>query len=111
MALQFKKTHPEFYAAYKGTRTIVNNGSTTTQIKGIVTNQAADNRVAGAVIELVGEPFTATAGTDGVFVLKTFKAGVFSLKVSKEGYRNITIENVVVKLGQSTSVDVQLEAA
>lgn len=111
VALQFKASQPAFYTTYRNNRGIVDAGQSTTQIKGLVTTMATDTPVSGASVELLGESFTTTANTHGIFTIKTFRPGTFAIKVSKKGFLEKTIEEVVVKLGQSASVNVQLEAA
>jgi hemoglobin-like flavoprotein len=107
---QFKTTYPEFYAVYKNNRIIVDPGSSPTQITGTVTDSATSLPVEGSTAEIAGEAITATTDASGVFLLKTTTPGIVSVKISKAGYTDKTITGITVKLGKTTTADVQLKA-
>jgi hypothetical protein len=62
-------------------------------------------------VQVVGQSYSATSDGSGAYKVKIPIPGTFNIKFSKSGFAGKTIDNVEIKLGQSTSLNVQLDAA
>ena len=102
-ALLFVSANPEFYSNYRNNRIILDAATTPSQIKGKVLQAANSKPLAGASVQVVGEEVTAISNNAGVFTLKPLQPGTYSLKISKQGFADETINNIVVKLGRSVT--------
>ena len=111
IALLFKTTNPEFYTTYLNNRIILDAGTSATQAEGIITQSGTETALSGVSVQVVGQSYNATSNGSGEYKLKIPVPGTFSIKFSKSGFADKTIDNVEITLGQSTSLDVQLDAA
>ena len=111
IALQFKTTNLEFYTTYLNNRVILDAGTSTTQAEGIITQTGTETAISGVAVQVVGQSYSATSNGSGNYKVKIPIPGTFSIKFSKAGFGDKTIDNVEITLGQSTSLDVQLDAA
>ncbi len=83
----------------------------TGMISGKVTGKNGNDLLTGANVIVEGTKLGATADLDGKYTIAKVPEGTYKLKVSFISYNTIVIENVVVKAGQTTKVDVTLEEA
>jgi hypothetical protein len=111
IALQFKTTNLEFYTTYFNNRIILDAGTSATQAEGIITQSGTETTISGVAVQVVGQSYSATSDGSGNYKVKIPIPGTFSIKFSKSGFADKTIDNVEITLGQSTSLDVQLDAA
>jgi carboxypeptidase family protein len=102
-ALLFVSANPEFYTNYRNNRIILDAGSTPSQIKGKVLQAANSKPLEGASVQVVGEGVAGISNNAGIFTLKPLQPGTYSIKVSKQGFADETINNIVVKLGRSVT--------
>ncbi len=108
---QFKNTEPLFYATYKNNRIILDAGTSTTEAEGIITQSGTETTISGVLVQVVGQSYNTTSNGSGEYILKIQVPGTYSIKFTKSGFADKTIDNVEITLGQSTSLDVQLDAA
>jgi len=108
MALQVKATDTAFYVAYKSNRSIVNPGSSATQITGTVTNSITNTPLPGATVEVVGQPLTTITNENGLYVLRTVSPGNRTVKVAIAGYDDKQQNGLLVKLGKTTNADIAI---
>ncbi len=108
MALQIKLTDEDFYMTYKTNRAIVDSKSSATQITGTVTSSVTHDPLQGATVEVVGQPLTAVTDQNGLYVLRSITPGNLSVKVTNTGYSDMQQNDVVVKLGKTTSADIAI---
>ncbi|MFQ5640083.1 MAG: TonB-dependent receptor domain-containing protein [bacterium] len=60
---------------------------------------------------ITGYTYGSATAKDGTFLLERIPAGIYTLKISRIGYRLRRIEKVLVKSGGQTVLDVQLQPA
>lgn len=80
-------------------------------ISGKVTGKNGNDILTGANVIVEGTKLGATADLDGKYTIAKVPEGTYKLKVSFISYNTVLIENVTVKAGQTTRVDVTLEEA
>jgi hypothetical protein len=105
---QFAATNPDFVATYQSARKILDPQTTTTQLKGTVTNQSDAAPVADATITVVEASKTAKTDANGDYLIKPLEIGTYTVTVTKTGFNNFQITGVEVKLGQVNSLAVEL---
>src|SRR5579871_97096 len=97
-AVQFKADNIDFYNGYKSNRKIVDPGTSATQIAGDIISANNNLPVQGATVQLVGTSITGSTDADGNFVLKSVAIGPQSIKITKPGFADAIIDNIIVKL-------------
>jgi Outer membrane receptor proteins, mostly Fe transport len=80
-------------------------------IKGTVKDAATSADIVGASVGIVGTTHGTISDDKGAFLLTGIPAGQYVLQVSYVGYSTIRVENVVVKEGAETILDINLEEA
>ena len=105
----FADDPPDFVATYKQLRKIDKPASTTTQLKGKVTNAANASPVNDATVTVVEAAKTAQTDSGGNYNIKPLPAGKYTIRVTKTGFTDFEASDVDVKLGQITTLDVELE--
>ncbi len=108
IALQFKAANLEFYTTYKNNRIILDAGTSATELSGTVTSAADDSPVSGASVEVIGASITVNTDGNGDYEIKPLPIGTYSVKFTKAGFTDKTVDNVLIKLGQTTTLDVEL---
>ncbi len=108
LMLNFKLTDVEFYNTYKAAREIINHGSIPTQAAGIITDSVTTNPIGGVLITVDGQTYIATSNPDGTYSIKIPVNGTYTIIFTKTGYQTQQITNVVITLGQTTNLNVQL---
>jgi len=108
LALQFKTTEPEFYNTYKNNRIILDAATSTTQAIGTITDSVTNQPIASVAIQVVGQSYTATGNSTGGYAVKIPVPGTYNITFTVGGYNTKTVTGVVITLGQSTTLNVQL---
>lgn len=108
LSVQFKAANINFYNEYKGNRIIVDAPTSTTKLVGGVIEYATEVAISGALVEVVGQSYTATTDGSGSFEITIPVPGTYSVTVSKAGYNPNTLNNVEITLGQTTTLQVEL---
>lgn len=96
----FKSSNPQFVTAYKSNRVIIDPGKGGTLIKGKVVNTADNKGIKDVTIEVIGTPVTCKTSTTGLFTVKPGAAGTYSIKLSKPGFQDKTVDGIIVQLGK-----------
>lgn len=78
-------------------------------VKGSITDAATNERVVGASVGIVGTTHGTISNENGDFLLTGVPSGHHVLQVSYVGYSTIRVEDVVVKDGAETLLDISLE--
>jgi hypothetical protein len=110
MAQKFNVTNEDFYNTYKSNRIIIDPGSSPTQIAGTITSAANNQPVEGALVQLVGNGLSNTTDAQGNYILKSVAIGKQSVKITKAGFADDTIDNILVKLGKTATADAVITA-
>lgn len=107
----FRISHPDFYNTYFNNRNIIDNPASATQFSGTIVITGTETPIPLAVVEVVGTQFKAVTDIDGKYSLKCPKPGIKNLKITADGFAVKTVSNQLLKLGQTTVVDVGLIAS
>lgn len=83
----------------------------TGSITGKIKDKSNGDLLTGANVVVEGTRLGATADLDGNYTIAKVPEGIYTIKVSFISYNAVKIEKVVVKEGQTTKIDVSLEAA
>ena len=110
LMLNFKTTDPQFFNTYTAAREIIDAGSATTKISGTVTNIASAVGIAGAVITVEDQSYTATSEPDGSYELIIPVPGTYNIFCNHPGYQQAKINAVEVTLGVNTKLNIELTA-
>jgi len=115
----FKTAHPDFVQTYEATRRIIKPPTTTTQLKGVITDQTTNAPVKNATVTATPNPtdplnindptpFSTLSDATGAYSFKPLPNGAYTLTVTALGYTNFEADNVDVKLGEINTLDVEL---
>jgi hypothetical protein len=104
----FKAANPDFVKTYFTVRQIVNAPTTTTQLKGVITNQADETPIKDASVTVVELGKTEKTKSTGEYHFKPIPNGTYTVHVTKEGFADFEIDEVQVKLGEIKHLNVEL---
>lgn len=110
LMLNFKTTDPQFFNTYTAAREIIDAGSSTTKAIGTVTTTPGNATVDGAVITVQDQPYTATSNASGAYELLIPVPGTYNLICSHPTFGETIQKNVVITLGNTTTVNFVLTA-
>ncbi len=104
----FKTDNRDFYDQYLLKRSIVDPARRKTRVEGTVTNKLTGKALPGATVMIKDTEFVTSTPDDGSYSLNV--PGVKQVPVSyqKDGYKPVT-KQAILKRGQSTILDVELE--
>ncbi len=108
IVLQFKTPNQSFYNAFKNNRVIVDAAVSPTQVIGIVTGSIDKKPIPGAEITFLGLPISSNAGIDGAYTAKNPNSGIHSMRFKADGFEELIVPNIELKLGQATTLNVEL---
>jgi len=108
MMSKFRTTHPDFYETYFNLREIIDPTTTHTQLKGTITDAADGKPLGNATITIVEQSKTASSDPTGKYTIKPAPFGKFTVTVTKPGYTTFQKEDVSIKVGESTVLNVSL---
>lgn len=111
LALQYKTSNPEFYNSYRNNRIIINAPTSSSQAAGIIKVFNADAVIAGVAVTVTGQPYNTTSGVDGSYSLKIPVPGLYTINFTKAGYTPLQFPNTLIKLGETTTLNVELTPA
>ena len=107
IALQFIITHPDFYNAYSSNRIIVDAPTSHTKIAGIITNKDKEP-ISNVTITVSGTAYKTETNTEGKFKIKIPVPGTYTLRCSKEGFAELTLQNILLKLGKTKRIRIKM---
>jgi len=109
-----KKCYVVFMAIILLTSLLVRENSlysgTTGKIIGTIVDSETKSPLPGANVVLEGTTMGAASDLSGVYLILNVPPGVYTLRVSMMGYKDYRVENVLVKIDLTTTVNFQLEA-
>ncbi len=108
LIVNFKASNPDFVKEYKSNRVIIDPGTTTTQLRGTVTNKANNSLVAGATISIVEASKTVKSNATGKYSVKPVPPGTYTINASAAGFDPFTAIGVSAKLGVATTFNIEL---
>ncbi|HEX8736288.1 MAG TPA: carboxypeptidase-like regulatory domain-containing protein [Pyrinomonadaceae bacterium] len=103
-----RETNPDFADIYENARQIVDPNTTTTQLKGVVTNKTDGTPIKGASVTIIEIPQTTTTDSAGEYSFKPIINGKYTMQVKAAGFQDFEDDEVEVKLGAVNHVDVEL---
>lgn len=82
----------------------------TSSIAGKITDKSTNEELIGANVLVLGTTIGASSDIDGNYVIKNLAEGNYTIKISYVSYNSVTVENVLVKAGTTTKLDVSLSS-
>lgn len=104
----FATDHADFVRIYKDLRKVDKPSSTTTQLKGKVTNKSDGTAIKDATITIVEATKTANSNSLGNYSIKPAPIGKFTIRVTKAGFTDFEAFDFDIKLGDITTLNVEL---
>ena len=103
---------PRFYKIlllilFAGSFTFAQSG----RISGKVTDQQTGEPLIGANIIVMGTSLGAASDVNGEYLITNLSAGNYNVKASYIGYRDVTINNVLITSGLTTRLNFELQTA
>lgn len=103
------KTVTDFFCALILVASVPGIAQTTSSISGKLTDGSNGEPVVGANVVVVGTQLGAAAGLDGTFLIKDVPIGIYTLRFSSIGYGAKLVNNVVVRAGVPTHINLVLD--
>ena len=116
-----RNSQPAFYESYKNARKVIDTGTTSLSVKGIVTDAQSGEPVKGATLSFVIESngtmlksakqakacLVKKTAKKGGFNIKSLPSGMYSVIVKKVGYAE-QMATVAIADGELTEINIQL---
>ncbi|HVO76203.1 MAG TPA: TonB-dependent receptor [Ignavibacteriaceae bacterium] len=80
-------------------------------ISGKITDKSNNEALIGANVLIVNTTNGTASDIDGFYTIKNLTPGSYSLKISYISYKTITVEDILVKAGEDTKINVSMEPA
>jgi len=108
-----RMSDPVFYAGYRNARRIVDQGTNTIQVQGVVTEAANQKPIPYALVsfKLSGQPeivMQKETAAKGGFMIKSLPEAVYDISVSKVGFQDKTV-TTTVRWDELCNVEVALD--
>jgi Carboxypeptidase regulatory-like domain len=107
LIVNFHATTPDFVKKYESTRILI-DPSTTRQLKDKVTNKSDASALHNAEITIVEQTKTAKTNSLGNYSIKPAPIGKFTIRVHLAGFTDVEIFDFDIKLGEITTLNVEL---
>lgn len=112
----FKLLDPNFYDLYKGARKIIDRGrraANTGILKGVIMGKktAADTEneaIADALLHLIELNLVVVSNEKGEFDFDDIETGTYTIKVSKQGYKDEILKDVEIKKGEERDLYIEM---
>lgn len=79
-------------------------------LEGVVTDESSGSQLFDVQVEIVGTGLITQTAFDGSYEFGTTISGTFDIKFSKDGYNDLTIQDVSLLNGEIEVLDVELES-
>jgi len=104
----FREEHSDFVQTYFSTREIIDPSTTTTQLKGTVTDKSAGTPIKGATLTIVELGKSTKTDAQGKYSFKSIANGKHTVTAATEGFADFQAEEVEVKLGAINSLNIEM---
>jgi hypothetical protein len=112
----FKLLDANFYDLYKGSRKIIDRGrraANTGILKGVIMGKktavdAENEAIADALLQLIELNLVVVSNEKGGFDFDDIETGTYKLKVSKQGYKDEIIKEIVIKKGEERDLYIEM---
>jgi Carboxypeptidase regulatory-like domain len=111
MVNDFRNSRPIFFNQYYAARVTVDAAKRHTLAAGLITQIGFGSIIGNVLVTVDGQPYTATSDFHGNYSLKIPVNSTYTLICSKPVFQTKQVPNVVITLGQTTPLNVQLAAA
>lgn len=108
LVVAFKSANPDFVQTYFTVRQIIDPHTTTTQLKGVVTNKLDETPIKDASVTVVELGKTEKTKSTGEYHFKPILNGTYTVRVTKAGFQNFETDEVQVKLGEIHHLNVEM---
>lgn len=109
LSLSVKKANPEFYGAYKINRRIVNSATSTTALRVTTKHAKTGEPIYDAKVQIEALNWQDITDKQGQALLKPIPYGMYTLKVSKEGFQPHITNELKIITGKTNSIIVLLQ--
>lgn len=114
--LLLKVSHPAVYKTYRNSRRTVDNGirhqkPNTGILKGVVKDDENGHVIENAFIEIINTETVVISDALGAFTIVGIPPDTYVIKVSAGGYETKMVEDVMIKVNETTDVEVKLIAS
>lgn len=109
LAVQFKVSEPEFYNAYKSNRVILDAAQSATKVEGNIKQFESANPIAGVQVDAEGTTYSTSSDVNGDYSLKIPVPGTYNIIFKHVAFKEVVMKDIVVTLGQSTKLNVEME--
>ena len=103
----FRTSHPDFYNRYFENRKIINNPTSHTKARGLITDNNG-NPLFNVAVTVFGQTYTTTSLLNGTYSLKIPVPAIYTIIFTLPGYQTLQVTNIEIKLGQATTLNVTL---
>ena len=83
---------------------------TTGKISGVVTEKDKNAALPGANIYIANSAYGTASDGDGRFTIINIPPGKYTLKVDMIGYKTVQLDDLIVSVNRTTSLDIEMEA-
>ncbi|UCH63129.1 MAG: TonB-dependent receptor [Fidelibacterota bacterium] len=94
------------FATFLYANAVAQNAAT---IVGHVTAAGSGESLIGANVSLIGTFYGAATDSEGNFLIKELPPGSYTLLVSMIGYRNVTVDSIIVRAGETLVQEVTMD--
>ncbi|MAL64654.1 MAG: TonB-dependent receptor [Candidatus Marinimicrobia bacterium] len=85
-------------------------GQTTGKISGVVLDKDKKDALPGANIYIINSAYGTASDGDGRFTIINIPPGRYTLKVDMIGYKSIQLDELIVSVNRTTSLDIEMES-
>ena len=81
---------------------------TTGKVSGVVTDRGSSNPLPGTNVYLVNTSYGTASDNLGRFTMINIPPGKYALKVDMIGYKSVQVEELIVSVNRTSSVDIEM---
>jgi Ca-activated chloride channel family protein len=87
------------------------DATSTGKISGIVINKKTGEGIHSVAVQIVGTEQGALTDSSGRYQILNVPVGIYSLKISLIGYKTVQVDSVVVKEGETTELNTEMQTS
>ena len=87
----------------------VSVAQTTGKISGVVTDKSSSDPLPGTNVYLINTSYGTASDNAGRFTMINIPPGKYALKVDMIGYRSVQVDELIVSVNRTSSIDIEME--